>query len=57
MQQLKHIIFQNLLNEPRMYRISRGISGKPFLPTFYRYQIHSEIAHDHDLGTNKKPLN
>ena len=32
--------------------------GKPFfLPTCSRYQIHSEITHDHDLGTNKKSLN
>ena len=37
-----------------MYGINGSISGKPFLPTCLRYQIHSEIAHNHDLGTNEK---
>ena len=36
-----------------MYRISRLISFKPFLPTCVRYQIHSGIEHGHDLGTTK----
>ena len=36
-----------------MYIISRRISVKPFLPTWFRYQIHSGIEHGHDLGTTK----
>ena len=36
-----------------MYRIGRRISFKPFLPTYFRYQIHSEIEHGHDLGTTE----
>ena len=32
------------LNLISMYRISSSISGKPFLPTSFRFQIHSEIA-------------
>ena len=36
-----------------MYRINRRISFKPFLPTCFRYQIHSGIKHGHDLGTTK----
>ena len=36
-----------------MYRISRYIYFKPFLPTCFRYQIHSGIEHGHDLGTTK----
>ena len=36
-----------------MYRISRHISFKTFLPTCFRYQIHSEIEHGHDLDTTQ----
>ena len=36
-----------------MYRISRRISFKSFLPTCFRYQIHSGIEHGHDLGNTK----
>ena len=36
-----------------MNRISRRVSFKPFLPTCFRYQIHSGIEHSHDLGTTK----
>ena len=39
-----------------MYRISRHISFKPFLPTCFRYQIHSGIEHGHDLGSTKNHL-
>ena len=37
-----------------MNRISNSISRKLFLPVCSRCQIHSELAHDYDLGTNKK---
>ena len=36
-----------------MYGISTRVSFKPFLPTCFRYQIHSGIEHGHDLGTTK----
>ena len=36
-----------------MYRISKRISFKPFLPTCFRHQIHSGIKHGHNLGTTK----
>ena len=47
--------FNNLIKlDTYMYRISKCISGKHFLPTCLGYQIHSKIAHDHDLGTTNK---
>ena len=46
--------FHNLIKfDTSMYRISRRISFKSFLPTCFRYQIHSGIEHGHDLGTTK----
>ena len=47
--------FNNLIKlDTYMYRISRSISRKPFLPTYFRYHIHSVNAHDHGLGTTNK---
>ena len=40
-----------------MYRVRRRISFKPFLPTCFKYQIHSVIEHSHNIGTTKKSLN
>ena len=46
--------FNNLIKfDTSMYRISRRISFKSFLPTCFRYQIHSGIEHGHNLGTTK----
>ena len=46
--------FNNLIKfDTSMYRISRRISFKSFLPTCFRYQIHSGIEQGHDLGTTK----
>ena len=46
--------FNNLIKfDTYMYRISKRNSFKPFLPTCFRYQIHSGIEHGHDLCTTK----